>query len=266
MSNKNTKTAWERVQIARQAERPKAMKYIETIFNEFIELHGDRTFGDDKAIIGGIGMLENIPVTIIAEQKGQNSKENLERNFGMPEPDGYRKALRLMKQAEKFKRPIITFIDTPGAYPGIGAEERGQGEAIARNLMEMSNLKVPIICIVIGEGSSGGALAIGVGDKIVMLENAIYAILSPEGFASILYKDASKAKEAAENMKITAKDLKDLGIIDHIIKEPSNGAQEDFEKVATALKNYLLKNIKELSELETEKLLVQRYEKYRKIY
>ena len=259
-------TAWDKVTLARELGRPKALDYINNIFQEFVELHGDRYFGDDKSIVGGIALLEKMPVTVIGEQKGRNVKENMERNFGMPEPEGYRKALRLMKQAEKFKRPIITFIDTPGAYPGIGAEERGQGEAIARNLMEMSNLKVPIICIVIGEGSSGGALAIGVGDKIVMLENAIYAILSPEGFASILYKDASKAKEAAENMKITAKDLKDLGIIDHIIKEPSNGAQEDFEKVATALKNYLLKNIKELSKLETEKLLVQRYEKYRKIY
>ena len=211
-------TAWDRVTLAREIERPKALDYIENIFDDFMELHGDRNFGDDKSIIGGIAYLDAMPVTIIGEQKGKNARENIERNFGMPNPEGYRKALRLMKQAEKFGRPIITFIDTPGAYPGIGAEERGQGEAIARNMLEMSQLKVPIICIVIGEGSSGGALAIAVGDRIIMLENAVYSILSPEGFASILYKDASKAKEAAENMKITAKDLKNLNIIDKIIK------------------------------------------------
>ena len=199
------KTAWERVQIARQADRPKSSDYIKNIFDDFIELHGDRAYGDDNAIIGGIALLGKIPVTVIGEEKGKSAKENIKRNFGMPEPEGYRKALRLMKQAEKFHRPIITFIDTPGAYPGMGAEERGQGEAIARNIMEMSGLKVPIISVVIGEGSSGGALAIGVGDRIVMLENAIYSVLSPEGFASILYKDSTKAKEAAENMKITAR-------------------------------------------------------------
>ena len=258
-------TAWERVELARQLERPKALDYIEHIFDEFIELHGDRNFADDKAIIGGIATLEGIPVTVIGEQKGKNAKENIERNFGMPNPEGYRKALRLMKQAEKFHRPIITFIDTPGAYPGMGAEERGQGEAIAKNIMEMSQLKVPIICIVIGEGSSGGALAIAVGDKIAMLENAIYSILSPEGFASILYKDASKAKEAAQNMKITAQDLKKLGVIDDIIKEPKGGAQEDFEKVIKDLKQYILKNIKQLQKCTEEKLLQQRYEKFRKI-
>ena len=258
-------TAWERVELARQLERPKALDYIEHIFDEFIELHGDRNFADDKAIIGGIATLEGIPVTVIGEQKGKNAKENIERNFGMPNPEGYRKALRLMKQAEKFHRPIITFIDTPGAYPGMGAEERGQGEAIAKNIMEMSQLEVPIICIVIGEGSSGGALAIAVGDKIAMLENAIYSILSPEGFASILYKDASKAKEAAQNMKITAQDLKKLGVIDDIIKEPKGGAQEDFEKVIKDLKQYILKNIKQLQKCTKEKLLQQRYEKFRKI-
>ena len=258
-------TAWERVELARQLERPKALDYIEHIFDEFIELHGDRNFADDKAIIGGIATLEGIPVTVIGEQKGKNAKENIERNFGMPNPEGYRKALRLMKQAEKFHRPIITFIDTPGAYPGMGAEERGQGEAIAKNIMEMSQLKVPIICIVIGEGSSGGALAIAVGDKIAMLENAIYSILSPEGFASILYKDASKAKEAAQNMKITAQDLKKLGVIDDIIKEHKGGAQEDFEKVIKDLKQYILKNIKQLQKCTEEKLLQQRYEKFRKI-
>ena len=250
------KTAWEKVQIARQTQRPKTTDYIKNIFNDFIEFHGDRNFGDDKAIIGGIALLDEIPVTVIGEQKGKSAKENMERNFGMPEPEGYRKALRLMKQAEKFKRPIITFIDTPGAYPGVGAEERGQGEAIAKNIMEMSKLKVPIICIVIGEGSSGGALAIGVGDKIVMLENAVYSILSPEGFASILYKDASKAKEAAENMKITAEDLKKLEIIEKIIEEPEEGVTEKtLEKVCTELKKYLKQTILELQKENIEKLL-----------
>lgn len=262
MQKKKTITAWDRVVLARQLERPKALDYINAIFEEFVELHGDRNFGDDKAIIGGIATLNGMPITVIGEQKGKNVKENMERNFGMPEPEGYRKALRLMKQAEKFGRPIITFIDTPGAYPGMGAEERGQGEAIARNIMEMSNLKVPIICIVIGEGSSGGALAIGVGDKVVMLENAIYSILSPEGFASILYKDASRAKEAAKNMKITANDLKKLKIIDKIIAEPENGAQDDFNTIVEELKKYLIQNIKKLQQLSEEELLKQRYEKF----
>ena len=256
-------TAWDKVTLARELGRPKALDYINNIFQEFVELHGDRYFGDDKSIVGGIALLEKMPVTVIGEQKGRNVKENMERNFGMPEPEGYRKALRLMKQAEKFKRPIITFIDTPGAYPGMGAEERGQGEAIAKNLMEMSKLKVPIICIVIGEGSSGGALAIGVGDKIVMLENAVYSILSPEGFASILYKDSSKAKEAAENMKLTAKDLKKLGIIDKIIEEPENGAQNDFETICENMKEYLLKEIKKLEKLTERELVEKRYKKFR---
>lgn len=259
----NKISAWDRVLLARQSERPKALDYINKIFEDFIELHGDRLFSDDKSIIGGIAVLNGIAVTVIGEQKGKNAKENIERNFGMPNPEGYRKALRLMKQAEKFKRPIITFIDTPGAYPGIGAEERGQGEAIARNIMEMSRLKVPIICIVIGEGSSGGALAISVGDKIVMLENAVYSILSPEGFASILYKDSSKAKQAAENMKMTAEDLKKLGIIDEIIKEPKNGAQNDFENVTKQIKKCIIENIKELQKNSENELIEKRYKKYR---
>ena len=264
MSITKTKlSAWDKVQLARQLERPKALDYINEIFDEFIELHGDRNFADDKAIVGGIAKLDKMVFTVIGEQKGKKAKENMERNFGMPNPEGYRKALRLMKQAEKFKRPIITFIDTPGAYPGMGAEERGQGEAIARNILEMSRIKVPIICIVIGEGSSGGALAIAVGDKIVMLENAIYSILSPEGFASILYKDSSKAKEAAEDMKATAKDLKDLGIIDDIIKEPEGGAQNDFEMVTKSIKKYIVKNVKKLQELSVDELLQNRYEKFR---
>ncbi len=256
-------TAWDKVTLARQLDRPKSLDYINSLFEDFIELHGDRNFGDDKSIVGGIATLDGKPITVIGEQKGKNVKENMERNFGMPEPEGYRKALRLMKQAEKFKRPIITFIDTPGAYPGMGAEERGQGEAIAKNLMEMARIKVPIICIVIGEGSSGGALAIGVGDKVVMLENAVYSILSPEGFASILYKDSSKAKEAAENMKLTANDLKKLGIIDKIIKEPENGAQNDFDTIVNDIKKYLVQNIKKLEELTEKELLNQRYEKFR---
>ena len=256
-------TAWEKVQLARQLERPKALDYINNLFDEFIELHGDRNFADDKSIVGGIATLDGKPVTVIGEQKGKNAKENLERNFGMPNPEGYRKALRLMKQAEKFNRPIITFIDTPGAYPGLGAEERGQGEAIARNIMEMSQLEVPIICIVIGEGSSGGALAIGVGDKVVMLENSIYSILSPEGCASIRYKDSSKAKEAAEDMKATADDLKRFGIIDDIIKEPKDGVQNDFDKVIKELKKYLVKNINDLEKIPKKKLVEQRYQKFR---
>lgn len=258
-------SAWERVGLARMAERPKALDYINEIFTDFIELHGDRNFKDDKAIVAGIASLDGMPVTVIGEQKGKKAKENMERNFGMPNPEGYRKALRLMKQAEKFNRPIITFIDTPGAYPGMGAEERGQGEAIAKNMLEMSNLKVPIICVVIGEGSSGGALAIAVGDRIVMLENAVYSILSPEGFASILYKDASKAKDAAENMKITAQDLKELNVIDKIIKEPKGGAQEDFEVVIKELKSYIIESIKELEKFSKEKLIQNRYEKFRKM-
>ena len=256
-------TAWDKVTMARRLERPKALDYINSIFEDFIEFHGDRCYGDDKAIVGGIASLEGMTVTVIGEQKGKNVKENMQRNFGMPEPEGYRKALRLMKQAEKFKRSIITFIDTPGAYPGMGAEERGQGEAIARNIMEMSRLKVPIICIVIGEGSSGGALALGVGDKIVMLENSVYSILSPEGFASILYKDSTKAKKAAEDMKATAKDLKKLGIIDDIIKEDKDGAEKDFEGLTEELKKYILKNIKKLQKISPEELIEGRYEKFR---
>ena len=202
--NSKQLTAWDRVLLARKADRPKSLDYINLICDEFIEFHGDRLFSDDKSIVTGIGRIDNYIITIIGQQKGKTTKENMERNFGMTNPEGYRKALRMMKQAEKFNRPIITFVDTPGAYPGLGAEERGQGEAIARNLLEMSRLKTPIISIVIGEGSSGGALGICVADKIVMLENAVYSVLSPEGFASILYKDASKHKEAAEHMKITA--------------------------------------------------------------
>ena len=256
-------TAWERVKIAREPDRPTALDYIENIFDEFIELHGDRYFKDDKSIVCGLGNIGKQNYTIIGEQKGRNTRENIERNFGMPNPEAYRKALRFMKQAEKFKRPIVTFIDTKGAYPGLGAEERGQGEAIARNLMEMSDLKVPIIAIVIGEGSSGGALAIGVGDKVLMLENAVYSILSPEGYASILWKDSSRAEEAAEKMKLTANDLLELSVIDEVIKEPKGNAKIDIEKMSSILKNKISEITKELQKLEVDNLIEKRYQKYR---
>ena len=258
-------TAWERVKIARDANRPTALDYIENIFDEFIELHGDRYFKDDKSIVCGIGCIGEQNYTFIGEQKGRNTKENIERNFGMPNPEAYRKALRFMKQAEKFNRPIITFIDTKGAYPGIGAEERGQGEAIARNLMEMSDLKVPIIAIVIGEGSSGGALAIGLGDRVLMLENAVYSILSPEGYASILWKDSSRAEEAAEKMKLTAKDLLDLGIIDEVLKEPNGNASTDIAKMSETIKKKIITITKELQKLDVEELIEERYQKFRKM-
>ncbi len=256
-------TAWDRVTIARDTKRPTALEYIENIFDEFIELHGDRNCADDKAIICGLASIGEMNFTIIAQQKGRNTKENIERNFGMPNPESYRKALRFMKQAEKFHRPIITFIDTKGAYPGIQAEERGQGEAIARSLMEMSNLKTPIIVVVIGEGSSGGALAIGIGDKILMLENAIYSILSPEGYASILWKDGSRAKEAAEVMKLTAKDLYDLKVIDQIIKEPYIDGKMDLKVVSANIKKQILKEVKILNKQSVQELLKIRYEKFR---
>ena len=256
-------TAWERVKIAREPDRPTALDYIEDIFDEFIELCGDRYFKDDKSIVCGLGNIGKQNYTIVAEQKGRNTKENIDRNFGMPNPEAYRKALRFMKQAEKFNRPIVTFIDTKGAYPGIGAEERGQGEAIARNLMEMSDLKVPIIAIVIGEGSSGGALAIGVGDRILMLENAVYSILSPEGYASILWKDSSRAEEAAEKMRLTAKDLLDLGVIDEVIKEPNGNAKTDIEKMSEAIKKRIVALTKELKDLDVNELVEKRYEKFR---
>lgn len=238
-------TPWDRVMLSRMNERPTSLDYIDMIFDDFIELHGDRLYGDDPAVVGGIAFLNGTAVTVIGEQKGRNTKENLYRNFGMPHPEGYRKALRLMKQAEKFKRPIITFVDTPGAYCGIGAEERGQAEAIARNLMEMSSLETLKIAIVIGEGSSGGALAISVADEVWMLENAVYSILSPEGFASILWKDASRAKEAAQVMKMTAFDLKEFGIISKIIKEPIGGAHKAPTLVAEEIKRNLIETLKE---------------------
>ncbi|MEQ8153432.1 MAG: acetyl-CoA carboxylase carboxyltransferase subunit alpha [Clostridiaceae bacterium] len=256
-------TAWERVEIARKQDRPNALYYIKNICSNFFELHGDRTFSDDKSVVGGIGEIDGIKVTIIGIVKGNNSKENIERNFGMPHPEGYKKALRLMRQAEKFNRPIICLVDTPGAYPGMGAEERGQGYALAQNLKEMFDIKVPIISIIIGEGGSGGALALAVGDKVFMLENAIYSILTPEGFASILWKDASRSKEAAEKMGITAQDLFEAGIIDMVIKEPVGGAHTNPEKMAWRIKRKILPELELLASQSKEELLENRYQKFR---
>ena len=255
--------AWDRLTIARMVERPNAEDYIKLIFNNFFELHGDRNYRDDKSIIGGIGLLEDIPVTIVGIQKGKNLKENMERNFGSPYPEGYRKALRLMKQAEKFKRPIICFINTSGAYCGVEAEERGQGEAIARNLLEISQLTVPIISIIIGEGGSGGAIALACGDQVWALENSIYSILSPEGFASILLKDPSKAQEVSEIMGITSYDLLKKGVIEKIIKEPIGGAQNDINFVANEIKANLINEVKILQNKTVRDLLNKRYLRYR---
>ena len=258
-------SAWDRVYLARHPRRPKAQDYLKRLFHTFYELHGDRCYGDDRAIIGGIAMFEQTPVTVIAQAKGRDLQENMKRNFGMPNPEGYRKALRLAKEAEKFHRPIITFVDTSGAYPGKGAEERGQAEAIAQCLYTFSDLQTPIICIVLSEGGSGGALALSVGDRLVMLENAVYSILSPEGFASILWKDGSRAKEAAEVMKLTAHDLMDKGILDAVIEEPLGGAQNDIETVCERLRAYIHASLEELQKAKMPALLAQRYEKYRNI-
>jgi acetyl-CoA carboxylase carboxyl transferase subunit alpha len=257
-------TAWERVKIARHQKRPTAKDLISYLVSDFVELKGDRNFRDDPSIIAGIGTFKGIPMTIIAQEKGSNTEEKIKHNFGMAHPEGYRKALRLMRQAEKFHRPILCIIDTPGAYPGIGAEERGQAQAIAFNLREMMSIKTPIICVVLGEGGSGGALAIGVGDYIMMFENSIYAILSPEGYASIIYKDASKASDAAELMKLTSYDLKRFGIIDEIVDE-QDGLHENpdfgFQQFAEALQNVLRK----LMKMPVQKRLEQRYMKFRQI-
>ncbi len=258
--------AWDRLSIARMLERPNAEEYIKLIFDNFFELHGDRKYGDDKSIIGGIGFLDKIPVTIIGIQKGKNLKENMERNFGSPYPEGYRKSLRLIKEAEKFNRPVICFINTSGAYCGVEAEERGQGEAIARNLFEIARVKVPIISIIIGEGGSGGAIALACGDKVWALENSVYSILSPEGFASILLKDSSKAKEVTEIMGITSYDLLNKGIIEKIITEPSGGAQNDIKSVVKELKSSLIVEINNLKSLDINDLLEKRYNRYRKFF
>ncbi|MCZ8541779.1 acetyl-CoA carboxylase carboxyl transferase subunit alpha [Paenisporosarcina quisquiliarum] len=256
---------WDRVQVARHPSRPTTRDYIEFLCTEFIELHGDRFYGDDAAIISGIALFEGKPITIIGHQRGLNTKENIKRNFGSPHPEGYRKALRLMKQAEKFNRPIICMIDTKGAYPGKAAEERGQSEAIARNLVEMAGLKVPVISVVIGEGGSGGALAIGVANHIHMLENSTYSVISPEGAASILWKDASLAKQAAEAMKITAPDLKKMGIIDTVIKEVYGGAHKNIEAQANYMRETLITSLKELVNLTPEELIENRYSKFKNI-
>ncbi|WP_277585509.1 acetyl-CoA carboxylase carboxyl transferase subunit alpha [Psychrobacillus antarcticus] len=256
---------WDRVQVARHPSRPTTRDYIQLLCTEFIELHGDRLYGDDAAIIGGIALFEGKPITIIGHQRGVDTKENIKRNFGMPHPEGYRKALRLMKQAEKFNRPIICMIDTKGAYPGKAAEERGQSEAIARNLVEMAGLKVPVISVVIGEGGSGGALALGVANHIHMLENSTYSVISPEGAASILWKDASLAKQAAEAMKITAPDLKKMEIIDTVITEVHGGAHKNIEAQAMYLKETLITSLKELENLTPEELIENRYVKFKNI-
>ena len=257
-------SAWERVQLSRKMDRPSGSDYIEALFDDFTELHGDRTYGDDKAIIGGIASFHGMPVTVIAQQKGNNTKENIYHNFGMPMPEGYRKALRLMKQAEKFHRPVICFVDTPGAFCGVEAEERGQGEAIARNLMELSGLKIPVLSIVTGEGGSGGALALAAGDQVWMLENSVYSVLSPEGFASILWKDSTRAEEAAEVMKLTATDLYQKGIIEEMIPEPEEFYTESLWQVTGILDGKIEEFIKEYDKLSENELLNRRYERFRK--
>ena len=261
----NQLTPWQKVEIARNPKRKTSIEYIEQRFDEFIELHGDRNFKDDQAIICGLGRIGNQSYTIIAEQKGRTTKENVLRNFGMPNPESYRKAIRFMKQAEKFNRPVITFIDTKGAYPGVGAEERGQGEAIAKSMFEMAKLKVPVISIVIGEGSSGGALAIGVSNTIYMLENAIYSILSPEGYSSILWKDSSRYEEAAEKMKLTAKDLYEMKVIDTIIPEPVEMKESDFEQVIKIIKQEIETDIAKMQEKTKAEIVEERYQKFRNL-
>ena len=263
--NVSEKSAWEHVTIARSKERPTGKDYIPWLFDHFTEFHGDRLFGDDPALIGGIAYFAGMPVTVLAQEKGNGTKENITHNFGMVSPEGYRKSLRLMKQAEKFNRPVICFVDTPGAFCGLEAEERGQGEAIARNLFEISGLKVPVLSIVIGEGGSGGALALAAGDEVWMLENSIYSILSPEGFASILWKDSKKAKEAAEVMKLTAADLKELGVIEQMIPEKEPLTRENMETVMELLKNQIGAFLETYCALDTEKLLNKRYDRFRKL-
>ncbi|HDE9775541.1 TPA: acetyl-CoA carboxylase carboxyltransferase subunit alpha [Staphylococcus aureus] len=256
---------WDRVQIARLQERPTTLDYIPYIFDSFMELHGDRNFRDDPAMIGGIGFLNGRAVTVIGQQRGKDTKDNIYRNFGMSHPEGYRKALRLMKQAEKFNRPIFTFIDTKGAYPGKAAEERGQSESIATNLIEMASLKVPVIAIVIGEGGSGGALGIGIANKVLMLENSTYSVISPEGAAALLWKDSNLAKIAAETMKITAHDIKQLGIIDDVISEPLGGAHKDIEQQALAIKSAFVEQLDSLESLSRDEIANDRFEKFRNI-
>ncbi len=256
---------WQKVQLARHLKRPYISDYIELMFDNFVELHGDRNFGDDLAIIAGIAKLDGKSVVIVGHEKGRNTKEKIRRNFGMPHPEGYRKALRVMQLAAKFKKPILTFVDTPGAYPGVGAEERGQSEAIARNLREISMLPVPIVVSITGEGGSGGALAIAIGDKILMQEHSIYSVISPEGCASILWRDSSKAPEAAEALKLTAQDLMGFGVIDEIVSEPAGGAHRDSKDAAERLKRAILNSLNELTTLPKEELVRKRIEKFLKM-
>jgi acetyl-CoA carboxylase carboxyl transferase subunit alpha len=255
--------AWRRVQLARHPKRPHALDYIERLFTDFQEIHGDRAFGDDPAIVAGLAQFEQRPVAIVAEQKGRDTKQKLFRNFGMPKPEGYRKALRVMQLAAKFHKPVITFLDTPGAYPGIDAEERGQAEAIARNLREMARLETPVIAVCIGEGGSGGALALGVGNVVLMLENAIYSVISPESCAAIIYRDSGKAERAAAALRLTAEDLQSFGLIDGIVAEPPGGAQENVDAAAECLRKGLRRYLEELSSLGPEQLAKQRYTKFR---
>ncbi len=255
--------AWQRTEMARHPQRPYTLDYIERLFTDFSEIHGDRGFADDRAIVCGMARFHGHDVLVVGQQKGRDTKQKLHRNFGMPNPEGYRKALRAMHFAEKFGRPIFTFVDTPGAYPGLGAEERGQGEAIARNLREMARLKVPVICTIIGEGGSGGALAIAIGDRVLMMENSIYSVITPEGCASIMWRDASKRELAAEAMRITAPDLTELGCVDEVVAEPPGGAHKDHDAAAALLDAALLKNLTALQKLPLQELLASRYNKFR---
>ncbi len=257
--------AWRRVLLARHPKRPHSLDYIERIFTNFQEVHGDRAFGDDAAIVAGMARFEDAPIVVIGEQKGRDTKQRMYRNFGMPKPEGYRKALRVMQLAAKFGRPIVTLLDTPGAYPGIDAEERGQAEAIARNLREMARLAVPVIAVCIGEGGSGGALALGVGNVVLMFENAIYSVISPESCASIIYRDSGKAESAAASLRLTAEDLLQLGLIDHIVPEPAGGAQEDPALAAENLRLHLRRHLADLTSMNGPELISHRYEKFRKM-
>jgi acetyl-CoA carboxylase carboxyl transferase subunit alpha len=257
--------AWKRVQLARHPKRPHSLDYIERLITDFQEIHGDRAFGDDPAIVTGLGKFEDRPVAVVAEQKGRDTKQKLYRNFGMPKPEGYRKALRVMQLAAKFRRPVITLLDTPGAYPGVDAEERGQAEAIARNLREMSRLGTPIIAVCIGEGGSGGALALGVGNTVLMLENAVYSVISPESCAAIIYRDSGKAEQAAAALRLTAEDLQGFGLIDGVVPEPPGGAHEDANQTAENLRTYLRRYLAELADMQPDELVEHRYVKFRKM-
>jgi acetyl-CoA carboxylase carboxyl transferase subunit alpha len=258
-------TAWDHVQLSRHENRPYTLDYISRIFSGFREIHGDRRYGDDPAIVGGMAFLNDHPVMVLGQQKGRNTKERLYRNYGMPNPEGYRKAIRLMRLAEKYSRPVLTFIDTPGAYPGIGAEERGQAQAIAENLRSMAAVRVPIVVSVLGEGGSGGALAIGVGDRVLMLEHAIYSVISPESCSAILWKDQDHAKEAADALRLTATHLKRFKVIDEIVPEPPGGAHADWDGAAALLKDRLVANLEELNGFSADELLARRYERFRRI-